>query len=55
MNFGQQVGDFLRNPFDPNNDGKTSALEWFAFLGLIGVLTFAWNVILARMFGRGAG
>ena len=48
--FLEHVKAFLAHPFDPNNDGQTSALEWFAFLGLLIVLVAAWNFILHLMF-----
>jgi hypothetical protein len=46
--FSQVVMDFLANPFDPNQDGKTSVVEWFAFLALVSVLMFAWGYIVNR-------
>lgn len=46
----QHLRDFLAHPFDPNNDGQTSALEWFAFVGLLLVIIFIWNAILSYMF-----
>lgn len=45
----QHLSDFLAHPFDPNNDGQTSALEWFGFVGLMLVIVFIWNVILEYM------
>jgi hypothetical protein len=46
--FSQVVTDFLANPFDPNQDGKTSVVEWFAFLALVSVLTLAWGYVVNR-------
>jgi len=42
----QHLGDFLAHPFDPNNDGQTSALEYFAFLGLMIVFAMIWFRLL---------
>jgi cyanate permease len=46
---GEHIAAFLAHPFDPNNDGKTSALEWFAFLGLLAVLAFIWSKLLSYL------
>lgn len=48
---GEQVKAFVAAPFDPNGDGKTSLLEWFAFVGLVLVFIRIWTVILEYMFG----
>ena len=46
--FSQVVTDFMANPFDPNQDGKTSVMEWFAFLALVSTLMVAWGYIVNR-------
>lgn len=46
MTLSQHVRDFLSNPFDPNNDGKTSVLELFAAFGLVVIIGIAWHRIL---------
>lgn len=46
MDFAKTLRDFVANPFDPNNDGKTSVPELFAALGLLAVFAFAWKKIL---------
>jgi hypothetical protein len=43
----ENIKAFLAHPFDPNQDGKTSALEWFAFAGLVFVISYVW----ARLLG----
>lgn len=47
--FWKHVTDFLAHPFDPNNDGRTSALEWFAFLGLVSVFALVWAKFLGYL------
>lgn len=47
--FLQQLGDFLSHPFDPNNDGQTSAVEWFGFVGLMLVIAFIWGRLLSYL------
>lgn len=49
MSLWQYLTDFLAHPFDPNRDGQTSALEWFAFLGLMLVITYIWAWLLSYL------
>ena len=51
MDFAKTFQDFLADPFDPNGDGKTSALELFAGVGLVLAIIFAWTHILRLIFG----
>ena len=51
---GNVVGDFLASPFDPNQDGKTSALELAAGLGLVMVVTYLWTRVLSLVFSKGS-
>lgn len=41
----QHFKDFLAKPFSPDMD----ALEWFAFLGLLIVLSALWAIILRHL------
>lgn len=50
MKLGQVIADFLANPFDPNKDGKTSAAELFAALGLVAVASFVWSQVINNSF-----
>lgn len=45
----QEVKGFLAEPFDPDGDGQTSLLEWFAFVGLMLVFVRIWSTILDYM------
>lgn len=45
----EHLGDFLSHPFDPNNDGQTSAGEWFAFIGLISIIAYVWFRLLSYL------
>lgn len=54
MDFRATVASFIANPVDPNNDGKTSVMEWAAFLGLMFVLAFGWKLVLNAIFSNGA-
>lgn len=45
----ENLKGFLAHPFDPNNDGQTSLIEWFAFVGLMIVIVRIWATILDFM------
>lgn len=47
--FSQTVRGFLAAPFDPDGDGQTSLLEWFAFVGLMLVFIRVWTYLLNEL------
>lgn len=48
MTLSEMVQGFVTAPLDPDQDGKTSLVEWVAFVGLALVLVFAWQRVLNR-------
>lgn len=46
MKLSDYVREFVADPFDPNGDGHTSALELFLIIGLVSIMLVAWKRIL---------
>lgn len=46
--FCQSVRSWLKKPFDENGD----VLNWFLFVGFIGVISWLWSRILVRILGQ---
>lgn len=43
--FCATVREWLKKPFDENGN----AFDWFLFVGLIGIISWLWTRILARI------
>jgi hypothetical protein len=52
MTLSDQITGFMSAPLDPDGDGKTSLVEWIAFLGLAAVIALAWKRVLNLMFSE---
>jgi len=48
MNIGEGISAFLSQPYKGENMGVWG---WFLFIGLVLVLAFVWNTVLAEIKG----
>lgn len=46
--FCERVKQWLNKPFDDNGN----VIDWFLFVGLIGIISWLWSRILVRILGK---